>query len=350
MNNQGIKTKKQIISILILIVIMLLTGSIFIKGCTVHDFINAFYHADYVFLLAGLGMMFLFIACEAANIFFIMKVLGQPVSLKKCFIYSFIGFYFSSITPSASGGQPAQVYYMKQDRISLPLSSLTMFYIMFVYQIGMILLGIAAFIFSYKTSILFISRLKYLFLIGAVINTGAILLFFLLMFSSKIMPAILSFFIKAGSRLHLIKNRDHALQKAGKSMHDYHEKALIIKQHPVLFLQVLFITIIQMLALCLIPFFVYKSMGYHSDHLVGLTACQALLTIAVSAIPLPGAEGVTQAGFLQVFGMFFPNKAIAYAMVINRVLSFYLPLFISFIIYIIEHISVTKRSGQAVTD
>ena len=224
-----------------------------------------------------------------------------------------------------------------------------MFYIMFVYQIGMILLGIAAFIFSYKTSILFISRLKYLFLIGAVINTGAILLFFLLMFSSKIMRRFFPFY-KYGSRLHLIKNRDHALQKAEKSMHDYHEKALIIKQHPVLFLQVLLITIIQMLALCLIPFFVYKSMGYHSDHLVGLTACQALLTIAVSAIPLPGAEGVTQAGFLQVFGMFFPNKAIAYAMVINRVLSFYLPLFISFIIYIIEHISVTKRTGQAVTD
>ena len=114
MNNQGIKTKKQIISILILIVIMLLTGSIFMKGCSVHDLIDAFYHADYTFLLAGLGMMFLFIACEAANIFLIMKVLGQPVSLKKCFIYSFIGFYFSSITPSASGGQPAQVYYMKQ--------------------------------------------------------------------------------------------------------------------------------------------------------------------------------------------------------------------------------------------
>lgn len=344
MNDQEMKTKKQIISILALVIIMLLTFSIFMKGYSFHELLLALKDANYSYLLAGLGMMLFFIACEAVNIRLIMKVLGQPVTLQSCFIYSLIGFYFSSITPSASGGQPAQVYYMKQDKISISLSSLTIFYIVFVYQIAMILLGIAAFIFSFHTAIWFIAKLKYLFIIGAIINTGAILVFFLLMFSSKIMPGILSFLIKVGGKLTIIKKPENLQQKSQISMLSYHEKAMIIKKHPLLFIQVLFITILQILAFSLIPFLVYKSMGYQSANPVDLISCQALLTIAVSAIPLPGAEGVTQAGFLQVFTRFFPHGSITYAMLINRVLSFYIPLVISFVFYMIAHINAMKKA------
>jgi hypothetical protein len=36
---------------------------------------------------------------------------------RKVMRYSFIGFFFSGITPSASGGQPAQIYYMNKDNM-----------------------------------------------------------------------------------------------------------------------------------------------------------------------------------------------------------------------------------------
>lgn len=49
--------------------------------------------------------------------------------------YAFVGFYFSSITPSASGGQPAQVYYMKKDDINISYSSLILLVIVVIHQV-----------------------------------------------------------------------------------------------------------------------------------------------------------------------------------------------------------------------
>lgn len=343
MREQGMKAKKQIISLLFLLVIMAVTFWTFCKGISFSELLGAFKNADYSYLIAGLGMMLLFVVCEAINIKIILKVLGQPVSFFRCCEYSSLGFYFSSITPSASGGQPAQVYYMKRDQIPLTVSSLTIFYIVFVYQIAMILLGAAAFVFRYATAVMFISKLKYLLLCGTIINTGAIFLFFLLMFSSKTALGLLTFFVNVGSKLGLIKQKAKVKLKLENSVLAYHEKAIMIKQHPILFAQVLIITIIQMIALSLIPYLVYKSMGYHGNNMISLIACQALLTISVSAIPLPGAEGISQLGFVRVFDMFFPHNAITYAMLINRALSFYLPLVISFVMYIFTHVRSTKQ-------
>ncbi len=343
MHEQGIKTKKQILSTLLLLGIIIITFTIFLKDYSLQELFGAIRNADFSYLLAGFCMMLLFIACEALNIRIILKVLGHNSPFRRCLEYSSIGFYFSSITPSAAGGQPAQVYYMKQDKIPLTLSSITIFYIVYVYQIVMIFLGIAAYILRFDVAVLFASKLKILLLIGVVINTGAIFLFFAFMFSSKIVPAILSFLMKAAAKLHLIKKTADVKKKLNESILSYREKTQIIKLHPFLFLQVFLITLVQLLALSMIPYFVYRSMGFHSEDLLSITACQALLTISVSAIPLPGAEGVTQAGFLQVFGMFFPKKALAYAMLINRILSFYIPLILSFLYYIYTHIRITGR-------
>lgn len=70
-----------------------------------------------------------------------MKALKQKVSYLKCLGFAFVGFYFSSITPSSSGGQPAQMFYMSKAKINLSYSSLNLLIITVVYQIVMMLYG-----------------------------------------------------------------------------------------------------------------------------------------------------------------------------------------------------------------
>ncbi|HBI73790.1 MAG TPA: hypothetical protein DDY59_11455 [Lachnospiraceae bacterium] len=344
MHNQEIKGRKQVISILFLIIIMLFTAFTYLRGYSVQKLLETLKNINYCFLTAGLAMMVLFVSCEATNICMIMRVLGQPLPYLRCFQYSCIGFYFSSITPSASGGQPAQIYYMKKDDIPITLSSITIFFIVFVYQITMVFWGLLMVVLRYGTAVRFASKLKYLLIYGSLVNIGAILLLFSLMFSRNIVPNILSFLVKAGSKLRLIKKTDEVKSKLDRSMTLYQEKALALKSHPILFFKVFFVTMIQMAALNLMPYLIYRSMGYHTSHILDLFTCQSLLTISVSAIPLPGAEGVTQGGFLQVFDLFFPQSAITSAMLINRTISFYIPLVLSFFVYIFVHLRTMKRS------
>lgn len=346
MRNQEIKGKKQAISILFLILIMVVTIFIYLRGYSVQQLLETLNNINYGFLTAGLAMMVLFVSCEATNIHMIMRVLGQPLSYRRCLQYSSIGFYFSSITPSASGGQPMQIYYMKKDDIPITLSSITIFFIVFVYQIAMVFWGLLSVALRYGTAVRFASKLKYLLIYGSLVNVGAILLLFSFMFSRNIIPKLLSFLVKTGGKLRIIKRTDEVQSKVDKSMALYQEKALVLKNHPILFFKVFFVTMIQMAALNLMPYLIYRSMGYHTSHLLDLFACQSLLTISVSGVPLPGAEGVSQGGFLQVFDLFFPQSAITSAMLINRTISFYIPLLLSFFVYIFVHLRTMKLLRQ----
>lgn len=58
-------------------------------------------------------------------------------------LFSSVGFFFSCITPSASGGQPAQVYYMKKEDIPIPISTMVLLIITIIYKMVLVLLGVA---------------------------------------------------------------------------------------------------------------------------------------------------------------------------------------------------------------
>ena len=61
--------------------------------------------ADWRWWLLGFGLVALFIGGESLVLHCIMSTLRTPHRLTHCFLYSFVGFFFSCITPSAGGGQ-----------------------------------------------------------------------------------------------------------------------------------------------------------------------------------------------------------------------------------------------------
>ena len=70
-----------------------------------------------------------------------MRSIRQKIKLMHCFLYSFVGFFFSCITPSATGGQPAQIYYMKKDKLSIPVSTLVLMIVTITYKLVLVVLG-----------------------------------------------------------------------------------------------------------------------------------------------------------------------------------------------------------------
>mgnify|MGYP002508928731 CR=1 FL=1 len=67
------------------------------------------------YIMGGLGLMLGYVGCEALCTRQILGRLGHGAPYRRCLGYSFVGFYVSSITPSATGGQPAQIYCMSRD-------------------------------------------------------------------------------------------------------------------------------------------------------------------------------------------------------------------------------------------
>lgn len=67
---------------------------------------DAIHRADKRWLLPGIALVAFFIWGESIIIWYMMRSSGIHLKKRTCFLFSSVGFFFSCITPSASGGQP----------------------------------------------------------------------------------------------------------------------------------------------------------------------------------------------------------------------------------------------------
>jgi glycosyltransferase 2 family protein len=339
-----VSKRNQIKSIIFVMALMVITISVILKRYSLHDLIRVIKGVHPFYLIAGVGAMVLYAGCQAMNFFMIMKTLGHPTPYRYCMEYAYIGNYFGAITPGASGGQPAQMYYMNKDGIYVDLSTITIFYMVLVSQIALVFLGGGLSMLRFPIASYYASESRYLLWAGTFVTLGLILIIIALMLSKRIVPFLLKVCVQLGVRIHIIKNPEEMKEKLEIMSLSYRDKSKVILKHPDLFVKVFLVTLLEWASQCLVSYLVYLSFGYRQHSAIDLMTCQSLINISVAAIPLPGSVGVAEDTFLKVYGQFYPQDILPSAMILNRIINFYLPLFISFAVYLIAHIRITKQS------
>lgn len=108
------KNKKNLFNILFLLLVFGLTMHYVFHGEDLNALGSYLSQADIRYWLAGVVLVVIFILSESVIIYYMMRSVGQNVILTHCFLYSFVGFFFSAITPSATGGQPAQTLFYEK--------------------------------------------------------------------------------------------------------------------------------------------------------------------------------------------------------------------------------------------
>ena len=109
--------KKMIVNTVFLVVIFALTIYGVFHGEDLGAMMEAMRRADVRWLLPGLLCVVFFIWGESIIIWYMMHSFQIPVKRRTCFLFSSVGFFFSCITPSASGGQPMQIYLLGQSPV-----------------------------------------------------------------------------------------------------------------------------------------------------------------------------------------------------------------------------------------
>ncbi|MCD7948433.1 MAG: flippase-like domain-containing protein [Oscillospiraceae bacterium] len=340
------KRNKAWIGILVLLGIMVVTGFVMLREQSPAEIFAALRRLNAVYLLAGLALMFLFVCCEALCTRQILPRLGHKTRLRNCLGYSFAGFYFSSITPSSTGGQPAQIYYMAKDGIPPAHGALNMMLLAVSYQVTQLAYVIVILLLRPDLVGLLGRGFGALLLLGAAINIALTVGMLFLMFLPRVASAIAGWVITLLVRIKLIKKESAAREALSKQLVAYGEGAACIKKNPLLFLRLLGLTAIQLTALFAVPFVVYHAFGLREYGALELIGTQALLTLAVSFLPLPGAVGASEGGFIRAFTLFFGAGLVTPAVLAARGISFYSFLIISAVITLIVHINSRKRAHR----
>ena len=330
--------KKNIINALIFMFFIALTFYLIFKNNDISLIIKNIKNVDIKYIFLALIAMFIFISSEGLNIRRVLKNLGHKISFGKSFKYAVVGFFVSSVTQSASGGDPVQLYFMNKDHLPISHSALALLVELCSFQFVACLLAIIGFFINYNILINNIGNIKYLIFLGLTFNIIILIFLIITIFSKSMAIKMLKILKKILQKLKY-KKTDKFYDKALEQVSEYHECAIYLKNHKNILIKVFLTTIIQFLFYHSIPYLIYLSFGLNEYSLITFIFMEAVLYISVSSLPFPGAIGVSEGGFLTMFKMFFPTSILSSAMLISRGVSFYLFVIItgiiilSFIVY-----------------
>lgn len=332
MKKEKSKVKKTLLNIALFLLLIILTFWLILKDQNTEEIMLAVDKAKKQYLLIGMVAMTIFISCEAINVRRILKGLGEKTTFFKNLKYALIGFFFSAITPAATGGQPMEIYYMHKDGISVANSTLALLVQLMSLQIVNLSIGITSVLFNYE--VINNGGLVLLAIIGIILNSGALVLLIIGIFSRRLSKGLINIAVKI-LKFFKKKNIEELQEKMESELTKYQEDSEYIKKNKRVIIKSVLTTLVQMLVYYTVPFFVYKAYGLNEHSIIRIMSLQALLYTTVSGIPSPGSVGVSEGGFLGIFRNVFPETLINSAMILNRVINFYLLVTVSAVIVII---------------
>lgn len=333
---------KYLKNIVLFIALIAITFYIVLKNQNIEDIKNALLSVDVRYILIAVVAMIVYFGCEAFNLKRTLKVLGEKASFIHCFRYVLIGFFFSAITPAASGGQPMQIYYMHKDKLSGAKSTLSLLILLCSYHIVTITFAIISFFFNMATLTV---PMKIMFVFGIICSSTLFTIYLIGIFSKKTSKTLIGFGVKILKKFK-VKNVEAKEEKLLTGLEKYHGGAEYIKSNPRVMIKTILITTLQMVAYFSVSYWVYRSFGLNEFNIFKIVSIQAVLYGTVSGIPSPGAVGVTEGGFIEIFKTVFPQSVISSAMILNRGINFYLLIIASAIVTMINAFKYQKMEEK----
>ena len=221
------KIKKTIRNLIVFILLIGLTFYLIFKDQNVLEILNIAVSVKKRYILVAIIAMCLYLLGETINITRILKELGEKSTFLRNIRYTLIGFFFSSITPSASGGQPMEIYYMHKEKIAVANSTLALLVHLTSFQIVTITLGIVSTVIHFE---IVKSGLIYLVILGILLNSTALTLLAISIFSKRLSKGLINFAVKV-LKFFRIPNIEKKQESLEKELEKYQESAVYIKEH-----------------------------------------------------------------------------------------------------------------------
>lgn len=324
--NKKKRIRKFVLYALLFITIMGLTFWNVFRGQDFHGMLAAIGEMSGWYLMAAVLLAVSFVAMEGIMIWYLLRGIGEGQSLFRCFSYSFTGFFFSGITPSASGGQPMQLYYMNRDGCSFSSSFAILMIIAVFNKFVMALLGLGVLVFWSRPLHAHLEGYYGLFCLGVVLHVGWVIILFLIMFRTAWIKRLLYRLEHIPVRLKLWKESEARREKIEGFFSGYQETVGFLQKHKKMVATIIAGSFLQRCCPLILVCMVYRGLGLLGMALPGIFFLQASVSVAVEMLPIPGAQGVTEAMYSSVFGAVFPGHYLVASICISRGISFYLVL------------------------
>ena len=292
-------------------------------GFSFEEFLQDIKNASPAWLCAALLCALAFIFFEGWALTLILRTLGFSVKKRSGFLYAAADIYFSSITPSATGGQPASAYFMSKDgfRGSHVASALLMNLTM--YTLALVTIGTFSIVFFPHVFVEFNTASKVMILFGIFAMAAMAALFILLLKKQSLLLKIGRALVFILNGLRLEKAAQKFNSKLDSAIKNYNDCVAVLAGKKSLLAKTYVLNLLQRSAQILVTVFCFFALGGNYQDGLKIFAIQAYVVLGSNFIPVPGAAGVSE--FIMYFGymMLLNEEAACGLAILSRGISFY---------------------------
>ena len=296
--------------------------------------------ARWIIGLAGCWVCYAFF--DALGTWFCLKKQGFSLGIGTVLGITLIGFYYSNITPGASGGQPMQVNSLRKAGIPVGNGTTAVTVRLIANQFMVSVLSLAFLLMNRSFVHQQLSGAIWFVRIGWVINFSVVPLVLLAAFRRSLIRKLASGLIRMLAKLRLVKDREAAMEKTAGVLDTYHTAICDLLCSPGHLLFQCLCSAVSLLALTGSIVFVYHAFGLAGTSWDRLLTLSLLLFMSASYTPLPGASGAQEGGFMYYFNGIFPGGTKGLALLIWRFFTYYLFLFVGVIMVLLERLGLYR--------
>lgn len=316
------------------------------KSFSFSQFWDYICNASPFWMIVSFFFMLGFIVFEGLALLDICRSFGYRKKLKNGFLYSASDLYFSAITPSASGGQPASAYFMIKNGIPVATVTVALIANLCMYALSILAIGLVCVIFRPSVFLHFNTFSRVLILVGSVAQIGLVLLFFLLLKKDRWVYNICNKCLRLFEKLHLLRHPDRAREKLARSMEDYKKASLMLSGHRNMMIRVFFFNLLQRASQIAVTPAVFLAQGGNLSDFFDVFSLQGYVVLGSNCVPIPGAMGVSDYLMLDAFSYTMEEEAAVRLELLSRSVSFYSCILICGLTVLISYLLSKKREAE----
>lgn len=343
---EEIVIKKKIRQILFFLIVIGLTLYGVFKGEDINELMRDVSEAKWTWLLLCVGLVVVYIGCESYIIRLLLSKLHIKLRKREAFLISGVGFFFSGVTPSASGGQPAQVVYMRKCGINVSEATNVLMWVTVLYKMVLVVIGLLLIIFRRDYITNHMDDRSWLFYLGIILNMIFIGFLVLLWLKSHWLERVGDHWIAVAAKFHLIKNKQNVVEKWQRFIDGHNASFVAMKGQTKTIVFAFIITFIQRMVLFSITGFVCLAFGISRLLFWKALLLQAMISVSVDMLPLPGGSGISEHLFELMFLSIFGADLVLPGMVMSRGIAYYVQLLLCGVMTIVAHTYFSEKEKR----
>ena len=229
---------------------------------------------------------------------------------------AFVGVFFGAVTPSNTGGQPMQLYFLSRKNVRVGYGSACLTQKFIVYQLVTTGFSIFAVIFKFdyfRTAFTNFWSSAFI-IVGFVVQLAVTAMFLIVCFAENITRKLIRLIYKLMVAVKVIKEPRRKIMKIAREFKMFHFSNRTLMRDKKRLIKIFLLVMLQICCIMSVPYFIYIAFdmpavaaanGMPVGNPFDFLCIQSFVLFTSNLVPLPGASGGAELAFSMYFGAYF---------------------------------------------